>query len=336
MKDIDAFTAEREPRWRRLEDLLDVADSLPEWELGRERVLELVRVYRLTCTDLNRLRSITANPALLGRVNQLVGRAYRFIYRSQPPRPRWARVKQFLLHDVPRTFRLEERFILSAAVALLLGAALGFVGVLVNPDNARILIPPQFFAESAADRVSRIESGPERIDNAEKATTFGAFLYTHNIQVAFLGFSLSALTMVFGWVILFYNGLSLGAVAAQYLLEGVGTFFVAWVGPHGALELPSIVFACAAGLRLGSAVLLPGELGRAEAIRRAFPSAFRILLTATILLVLAGAIEGSFSQLSSRSVPYAIKIGVAFALFAAMVGWLFAGSREPPGSGDAR
>ena len=336
MKDIDAFTAEREPRWRRLEDLLDVADELPEWEFGKARVLELVRVYRLTCTDLNRLRSITANPELLGRVNQLVGRAYRYIYRSQPRRPGLDAVKQFLFHDVPRTFRREERFILSAAVALLLGAALGFAGVLVNPDNAQILIPPEFFAESAAERVARIETEPERIDNAEKAASFGAFLYTHNIQVSFLGFSLAALTMVLGWLILFYNGLLLGAVAAQYLLEGVGTFFAAWVGPHGALELPAIVFACAAGLRLGSAVLLPGELGRAEAIRQAFPSAFRILITAALLLVLAGLIEGSFSQLSSRSVPYSIKIAVACALFLAMLGWLFLGGRREPDPGEPR
>jgi uncharacterized membrane protein SpoIIM required for sporulation len=141
--------------------------------------------------------------------------------------------------------------------------------------------------------------------------------------VSFLCFSLGALTIVLGWLLMFYNGLILGAVAAQYVLDGVGTFFVAWVGPHGALEIPAIVFAGAAGLCAGHALLMPGEQGRAEALRQAFPQIFRIVLASALLLVLAGTIEGSFSQLSQKSVPYAMKIAVAGALFFAMLFWLF-------------
>jgi uncharacterized membrane protein SpoIIM required for sporulation len=323
--DLDDFIAERKPRWQRLEELVDTAEESPAWELGRERVLELVRLYRLACTDLNRLRSLTANPALLGRVNQLVGRAYRFVYRQQPRPPTWAVVRRFLLQEVPATFRAERKWVLSSAGALLLGALLGFCGVLANPDNAAALIPPELFSESPRERVARIEEDPERVDTAHKATAFGAFLYTHNIRVSFLAFSLGALTLVFGWLLLFYNGLLLGAVAAQYLLDGVGTFFAAWVGPHGALEIPAIAFAGAAGLRAGAALLLPGEAGRRGALRAAFPAVFRMVLTAALLLVFAGAIEGSFSQLSAKSVPYVIKISAALVLFAAMVYWLFAG-----------
>jgi uncharacterized membrane protein SpoIIM required for sporulation len=325
--DIDTFVNAREHRWRRLEELVDAAETLEESELGRERLLELVNVYRLACTDLNRLRSLTANPALLGRVNQLVGRAYRFVYRQQPRRPAAGALRRFLLIDVPATFRREERWVLSSAAAMFAGILMGFFAVLANPDNATALVPPAFFSESPQERVARIEKDPERIDNAQKATTFGAFLYTHNIRVSFLGFSLGALTIVMGWVLMFYNGLLLGAIAAQYMLDGVGTFFVAWVGPHGALELPAFVFAGAAGLRAGAALLLPGELGRAEAVRQAFPSVWRMVLTSALLLVMAGAIEGSFSQLSSKSVPYPLKIAVAIALFSAMIFWLFVGPR---------
>jgi uncharacterized membrane protein SpoIIM required for sporulation len=332
--DLDAFVAARSQRWARLEELVGFAEDRSERDLGRERVLELVQLYRLSCTDLNRLRSLTANPELLGRVNQLVGRAYRFIYRAQPPRPRAAAVRRFLFEEVPATFRREERWVLSAAGAMLAGALIGFFAVLSHPANVHALIPPQFFAESARERVERIEKNPERIDSARKAADFGAFLYTHNIQVSFLGFSLAALTMVGAWLLLFYNGMLLGAIAAQYLLDDVGTFFVAWVGPHGALELPAIVFGCAAGLRLGSALLLPGEVGRAEALRRALPSVWRMMLTTALLLVLAGIIEGSFSQLSQNSVSYGVKIAVAFALFAAMVGWLFVFRRGEIGRGS--
>jgi uncharacterized membrane protein SpoIIM required for sporulation len=322
-RDVEDFVREREPRWHSLEVLLTRAEESPPSELGPENLLEVVRLYRLSCSDLNQLRSLTANPQLLGRVNQLVGRGYRFVYQHPKVRPGLPAVRRFFLRDVPATFRTEMRWVLSAALALLLGAAVGFCAVVVEPDSARSLIPGDFFTESASNRVHHIEHDKERIDNTEKATAFGAFLYTHNIQVAFLTFSLGALTLVLGWAMLFYNGLLLGAVAAQYLVDGVGTFFLAWVGPHGALELPALVFAAAAGLRAGSALLLPGEVGRAAAVRAAFPSVWRMLLTSAFLLVLAGLIEGSFSQFSSRAVPYGVKIAFALVLFTAMVAWLF-------------
>src|SRR5207248_4393959 len=81
--DLERFVAERSPRWRRLEALLDEAHEMPESALGRPRLHELLLLYRSACADLNQARALTANPQLLGTVNQLVGRAYRFIYRRR-------------------------------------------------------------------------------------------------------------------------------------------------------------------------------------------------------------------------------------------------------------
>jgi len=321
--DLERFIAERGPRWKRLEALLDEVQDAPESQLGRARLQELLLLYRSACADLNQARALTANPQLLGNVNQLVGRAYRFVYRGRASaRVDW---KGFFLRDVPTTFRREQRWVLLAAAALLLGAAVGFAAVVVNPAQAEALLPRELLTERPSDRVAQIESGKERVDSLSKATEFGSYLYTHNIQVSFLTFALGALTFAGGFLLLFYNGVVLGAVSAQYLLDGAGTFFVAWVGPHGALELPSIVFAGAAGLLAGRALLMPGERGRPAALRESFPAVFRMLSACAVLLVFAGLIEGSFSQMSARSVPYAVKIAVACGLFAAMCGWLFAG-----------
>jgi len=321
--DLERFIAERGPRWKRLEALLDEVSDAPESQLGRARLQELLLLYRSACADLNQARALTANPQLLGNLNQLVGRAYRFVYRGRASaRLDW---KGFFLRDVPATFRREERWVRLAAVALLLGAAVGFSAVVSSPAQAEALLPQQLFTQRPSARVAQIESGKERIDSMSKATEFGSYLYTHNIQVSFLTFALGALTFVGGFLLLFYNGVLLGAVSGQYLLDGAGTFFAAWVGPHGALELPSIVFAGAAGLLAGRALLMPGERGRSAALRESFPAVFRMLSACAVLLVFAGLIEGSFSQMSARAVPYAVKIAVACGLFAAMFGWLFAG-----------
>ena len=318
---LERFIEERSPRWERLSALLDEVQRLSEARIGRERLQELLLLYRSACTDLNRARTLTANPELLDGLNQLIGRAYRFVYRGR--RSRRLQLGRFFLRDIPAAFRRRSGWLALGAAAMLAGAAVGFGAVAANPATARSLIPQQFFIERPAQRVRSIEGGKERIESLSQATAFGAFLYTHNIQVSFLTFALGALTFAGGILLLFYNGVILGAVAAQYLLDGAGTFFVAWVGPHGALEIPSIVFAGAAGLLAGNALWMPGAGGRSAALRDAFPSVFRILCACAALLVCAGLIEGSFSQMGPRTMPYALKIAVAGALFAAMCAWLF-------------
>jgi uncharacterized membrane protein SpoIIM required for sporulation len=322
--DIERWIAHRRQDWKRLESLLDAADDSPAWELGHERIQEIVRLYRLACSDLNRARAATANAELLDRLNRLTGRGYRFVYRGGRRRSHFRETAhRFLAEEAPGAFRREGAFVLAASAAFLLGSLLGFAAVLVNPANGQTLIPDMFFTESPRDRVERIEREGERIENVGQAAAFGAFLYTHNIQVAFLAFSLGALTIAGGLWILFHNGVLLGAVAAMYLLDGVHVFFVAWVGPHGALEIPAILFAGAAGLKVGSALWMPGDLTRASALRNAFPSVWRIMVTSALVLVAAGLIEGSFSQFSAKSIPYGLKIGAAVVLFALLLAYLF-------------
>ena len=320
--DLDRFVRLRRQRWARLEVLLDTAEQ--QVKMGTHELQELLSLYRQACSDLNEARSYTANPELLGRLNDLSGRGYRFVYRGARTGRFADAWRRFLSKDVPFTFRRNSGFVLAAAAALLLGTLVGLMAVAADRENGHLLIPEEFFSESPRERVAKIESGEERIDSVDKALTFGASLYTHNIQVAFLAFALGALTFAGGLLLLFYNGVILGAVAGMYYLDGVSTFFFAWVGPHGSLEIPAIVFGGAAGLCAGRALLAPGSLTSAAALRASFPSVWRMMLATGLVLVLAGLIEGSFSQFSRRIFPYPLKISVAVLLFLGLMGWLFA------------
>jgi uncharacterized membrane protein SpoIIM required for sporulation len=317
---IERFLSERRPVWDSLDALLTRADQV---ELSRAETQEMVELYRRTCSDLNRARSYTANPEILGHLNQLTGRAYRFIYRAAHDTPVWQTFVKLVTREIPAAFRRERWYVVVAAVAFLAGTLFGSVAVLIDPANGERLVPPDFFTESPRERVEKIERNEERIDNVEKAVLFGASLYTHNIQVSFLAFSLGALTLVLGLVLLFYNGVILGAIGTLYALDHVSVFFFAWVGPHGALEIPAIIFGGAAGLVVGRALLMPGNLSRGASLRRVLPSVWRMIIGAAMTLVLAGIIEGSFSQFSSKTIPYALKISVAVLLFLGLTTYLF-------------
>jgi uncharacterized RDD family membrane protein YckC/uncharacterized membrane protein SpoIIM required for sporulation len=248
MIDIERWVAEREDRWRRMAELLDLADDAPLRALGPAGMRELLGLYRLVSSDLNQARSLTANPELLGRLNALTGRGYRFIYRARRPAAAaagemWRRAASFVGRDVPAAFRREAAAVALAAGAMLLGVVFGASAMVARPGAAVELIPGQFFTESPRQRVESIESSKERVSTVAEAAIFGSQLYTHNIQVAFLVFSLGALTLAGAIPLLFYNGVLLGAIGASYVLDGVSAFFFGWVGPHGAFELAAIAFA---------------------------------------------------------------------------------------------
>jgi uncharacterized membrane protein SpoIIM required for sporulation len=333
--DIDRFVEERKDHWRRLEELLDRAEQVAERDLGPEGMRDILRLYRLTSSDLNQARSLTADPEVLERLNALAGRGYRFIYRSRRSTGiagALRRFGRFLSFDVPEAYRREAWAVGVAAAALLLGALFGFLSVLARPSSAEDLIPEEFYSQSPKERVEEIEKNEERVSTIDDAAVFGAQLYTHNIRVSFLAFSLSALSLVLGVWILFFNGSLLGAVAATYMMDGVSVFFFAWVGPHGALELPSIVFAGAAGLVAGRALFFPGDLSRGASLRKAFPRVWRMMVGVMLFLVMAGLIEGSFSQFSAKTVPYTLKIAVAVVLHIALLAYLFVPRRQEGGA----
>jgi uncharacterized membrane protein SpoIIM required for sporulation len=321
--DLERFIQQRRQRWGRLEALLDRAEGTNGHGLGTDVLQELLSLYRQACSDLNEARSYTANAELLARLNDLTGRGYRFVYRGTGSARFKGAIARFLGVEVPLTFRREKGFVLAAAAAMAAGVAVGLAAVAVDRDNGALLIPGEFFTESPRERVEKIESGKERIQSLEEGLTFGASLYTHNIKVSFLAFALGALTIGGGLLLLFYNGVIFGAVAGMYFLDGVTAFFLAWVGPHGSLELPAIVFGGAAGLRAGRALLAPGIRSQASALRQAFPSVWRMMVATALVLVLAGLIEGSFSQFTARTFPYPFKIGVAVVLLVALMVWLF-------------
>ncbi len=320
---IDTFVEQRQDRWRDLERLIDETEGARDADIPLAKIQAIVRLYRQACSDLNQARSYTANPELLDRLNRVTGRAYRFIYRGGRPERFRDAVKRLILSEIPATFRREQRVILLALAAMVAGVLVGVIALLADHENARRLIPPEFYTENVKQRVESIEKQEERIDAIDKAAAFGAFLYTHNIQVALLAFSLGAMTIIGAYWLLFFNGVLLGAVATSYVLAGVSGFFFGWVGPHGALELPSIVFGAAAGLRMGEAFWMPGRLSRGSALRAAFPSVWRMLIATGLTLIFAGIVEGSFSQFSSKTFPIPIKIGVAVLLFISLIAYLF-------------
>ena len=163
--------------------------------------------------------------------------------------------------------------------------------------------------------------------SAEDHTVFTTYLFTHNIRVSIFAFALGFTFGIGTILLLFYNGTILGCLAYLYYQDGVFTFFVAWIGPHGALELPSIIFGATAGLLIGRALLRRNEGTFQQQLRTLRPHLLNLIVGTACCLVVAGIVEGGFSQINEPTLSYPFKIGVAIALFAGLVGWLWRAGR---------
>lgn len=326
-----SFLRQRRPQWERLDSLLSRAEKSGLAELGAAEAEELFSLYRRTSNDLNLVASRGGNPALAEFLEALVARAY-----AQVAVPRstgsWRRAAAAwwgtVRFDFPALIRRERKLLLLAAAAMVGGIAFGFMACWHDSTLGEAFLGgafPEHLRQSPSQRVAELEALERGAGNmsAGKHTAFSTMLFTHNITVSFLSFVLGLSAGVFTLVFLFYNGAILGSLAALYVKDGVGVFFVAWVGPHGVLELPAFALSGLAGLMLGRAMLRRDDGPLADQLRRMGPDLAKILVGAASLLVVAGLIEGGFSQVNEPTIPYWFKISVAAILFLALAVYLF-------------
>lgn len=335
--DFNQFLKDRQPRWQQLSQLLDQVDKGGLGSLGPAEADRLFALYRLVSADLNLVQTRTGNPSLLEYLEKLVGRAYACL--AVPRRAyffqSWWRIMR---HEFPHSVRLEIVPLAVAALTMAVGTVFGFCATLLAPYLAELFLPPEHLWISPAERVAELESlersGQTRISSASQHTLFSTFLATHNIRVTVLCFALG-ITMGVGTILLlFINGAMLGSLAALYLADGVFVFFLAWIGPHGAIELPCVLFGGAAGLMIARAQLRYNSGSFRAQLREIRPVLIRILIGTSTLLVLAAAVEGGFSQVNEPTLPYPLKIAVALGLFLALLVYLFVIPVRPRGADE--
>jgi uncharacterized membrane protein SpoIIM required for sporulation len=159
---------------------------------------------------------------------------------------------------------------------------------------------------------------------------------THNTKVSIFTMALGMTYGVGTIVMLFFNGIGLGAIAIDYILDGQSVFLAGWLLPHGSVEIPAILLAGQAGLVLAHALI---GRGRRETLGQRLREANRDILTlicgVALMLVWAGVVEGFFSQYHEPVVPYWLKIAFGTAQLAALILFLALAGRTKPLGAEA-
>jgi uncharacterized membrane protein SpoIIM required for sporulation len=281
--DVDRFTRERADGWDELDTLVRQAGPRPQ-RLGSEPLLRLGRRYRAAAADLALARRLYPGHPVTRRLERLVTDARQSVYATEPRR---RSLGSFLTTGYWQRIR-ERRVPLLAGLALLfVPMALAAVWAIDDPAAALGIVPGEF--QGAAE-----PGGGGGLSTGEEAA-FSSTIYTNNIRVTFIVVAGGVLLGLGSAAVTIFNGGFIGALFGLTIEAGTFDDLLRFVLPHGLLELTCIAVSCGAGLRLGWAIVEPGQLTRGASLRREGRAAIEIVLGTMPWLVLAGVIEGFVS-----------------------------------------
>ena len=197
-----------------------------------------------------------------------------------------------------------------ASAITLVGCTFGSFAVSFDPDAKRVIVPFSHLLSDPSERVAHEEKASQDRLKGVKAT-FSTYLMTHNTKVSILVLAMGMTWGIGTIVLLFYNGVILGAVAVDYVLAGETQFFLGWLLPHGAIEIPAILLAGQAGLLLAGALIGWGErLSLKMRLRKISPDLVTLMFGVAIMLIWAGFVEAFLSQYHEPVLPYFLKTAV--------------------------
>lgn len=314
MLDIDRFIDRHHEAWDRLATLTDAARRGPK-RMAPGEVEELVHRYQQVSGHLAYARTAYADSGLLARLNRLVAAANAVIYGRRARAG--SSVTRFFRVTFPGTFWICRRAIAAAAACLFVPAIA--VGIWVaNSDAARDV------QLSESEREAYVATQFEDYYSQAPAQDFASQVTINNIQVSVMAFALGALAALPGAALLAFNGVNVGVAGGVFADAGqLGKFF-GLITPHGLPELSAIVISAGAGLRVGWAMLVPGDRRRSDALTEEGRRAIVLLLGCALLFVLAGFIEGFVTP---SSLPTGVRVGVGVLVETALLAYVIGQGR---------
>ena len=303
------FRRDREAAWVELEQLVNRCEREGLAGVSAEKVARLPVLYRAALSSLGVARASVLDQNLRDYLEALVARAYLVVYA--PKRRLIEVVEPFLVAGFPAAVRSIARHVALSAGLLVLGGLLAWAMVAADTDNYYLFVDPDMASGRDPTASTEFLRGT-LFDDDGSLLTFAMFLFTHNASVGILTY---AFGFVFGLpvvLLLFYNGMMLGAMTALFHQRGLAVEWWSWILPHGVTELTAIVLCGAAGLAVAQQVVFPGRHSRLHELAAIGRRMGAVVAGSVVMLLLAGLVEGVFRQVV-QNVPVRYTMATAFA-----------------------
>lgn len=281
-----------------------------------------MRLHLRASSHLSTVRTLRLDPDLAAHLSQLVARSTAIVHGSRP------RTWRTLTVGVRDTFpaavwHARRPILLSTGI---FAAAFLVMALWLAASPAAV---DAFFPDPER-RQQLLEEDFEAYYSAEPGTTFAVRVFTNNAGLGILAFGAGVLAGVPTVLLLAFNGANVGLAGGLFHASGDAGHFWGLILPHGLLELTAVFVAGGAGLRLGWAVLAPGDRTRRRALAEEGRRAVVIVVGLVAVFLVAGLLEG---YVTPAPLPTGVRVGIGAAVWAGFLGYVVVGGRRAAARG---
>jgi uncharacterized membrane protein SpoIIM required for sporulation len=267
-----------------------------------------VRLHLRTSSHLSTARTHLRDEELTAYLSQVVARSAAVVHGS---RPRSLRTLVLAVRDTFPAAVWHARLPIAVSTGVFLAAFLAMtVWLAASPEAVDAFFP------DPEQRQQLLEEDFEAYYSSEPGTTFAVRVFTNNAGVGILAFGAGIAAGVPTLLVLAFNGINVGLAGGLFHASAQAATFWTLILPHGLLELTAVFIAGGAGLRLGWAVVSPGDRTRRRALAEEGRRAVVIVIGLVGVFAVAGALEG---YVTPAPWPSSVRVGVGAAVWGAFL-----------------
>jgi uncharacterized membrane protein SpoIIM required for sporulation len=296
------FVEQNGKDWYRLNDLLDNDNADAN---------ELNELFVKVSGDLSYAQTYFPKRRVRIHLNSLVIRVFDRLH-TRKRQGLLSSLLKYYKDTLPRLIAKHRYAFVSSFFIFFIAFVIGSFSTLQNHEFPRVVLGDEYIDLTEAN----IKKGDAfNIYKREDSSIMFLGITFNNIRVAFVTFVFGLFTAVGSALILFYNGVMLGAFMTFFYIKGLARDAILTVWIHGTLEISIIIIAGAAGIIMGHSLVKPKSLYRLDSLSQGAKAGMWILISTVPVFVMAAFLESFVTRLTGLPDLVKASIIIASALF---------------------
>lgn len=272
-----SFIDQNKEKWSRFEKLYESKSQDPE---------ELSDLYMDLTDDLSYAQTFYKRRTVRVYLNQLTQKIYTEVHKQKGES-----LKKLLTVwqiSLPLEIYRSRKNLLFALIAFLIYCFIGVITTHFDPDFPRTVMGDGYVDMT----IENIQKGnPLAVYESDDQLSMFIQITTNNLKISFFTFFVGFFFTLGTHMLLFYNGVMLGAFQYFFYMKGllITSFLGIWI--HGAFEISAIVLAGGAGLTAGNGLLFPKSFTRLQSLQLSTKRGLKIMMSLVPFIIAAGFLE---------------------------------------------
>ncbi len=273
-----AFLKQNTEKWKQIEAILSGKNINPD---------TLAELFIQLTDDLSFAKTFYPGSKTVLYLNSLAAKVHQAVYRNKKEKK--SRLITFWKFELPAILKDCRREMFYSLIIFILSLFIGIVSSANDKTFVRLILGDTYVNMT----LENIDKG-DPLAVYKKVNEIDMFfgITFNNIRVALYAFTAGVLFSFGTGLLLFYNGVMLGAFHYFFFQKGmlISSMLTIWI--HGTLEISAIIIAGCAGLVMGNSILFPGSYTRRRSFMNGAKNGLKIVIGLIPVFILAGFLEG--------------------------------------------